>query len=227
MARIFIVEDNDNLREAVSGYLQLDGHEVVEFSRFRGLHEAVEKQAPDLLILDVMLPDGDGFLVAKKLRETHRVPIIFMTAKTTESDRITGLEMGADDYIAKPFSPKELTLRVKAILRRSLAAEAEANNRWHHDGHELLISAVSHQVSHDGRVVQLTAAEWKILLYLTERPGAVVQRTRLLTDVLDYLAEGSERTIDTHVKNLRAKLGHAGWLETIRGFGYRFTGVPS
>ena len=227
MAKIFIVEDNDNLREAVSGYLKLDGHEVVEFPRLRELHNAVDSQTPDLLILDVMLPDGDGFLVAKNLREKHQMPIIFMTAKSTESDRITGFEIGGDDYIVKPFSPKELTLRVTAILKRSSRPATETHGTWKHEEHELRVSVKNHQVSHDGRTVPLTAAEWKLLLYLIERPGAVVQRTRLLTDVLEYLDDGSERTIDTHVKNLRAKLGHPGWIETIRGFGYRFTGMPA
>ena len=119
MAKVFLVEDNDNLREAVASYLRLDGHEVSEFPRVRGLHEAVDREAPDLIVLDVMLPDGDGFAIAKNLRQNHDYPIIFMTARTSESDRITGLELGADDYIVKPFSPKELTLRVKAILRRT------------------------------------------------------------------------------------------------------------
>ena len=227
MAKIVIVEDNENLREAVTGYLRIDGHDVIEFARLRGLHEAVEKEKPDLLILDVMLPDGDGFLTAKNLRVNHDMPIIFMTAKSEESDRITGFEVGGDDYIVKPFSPKELTLRVKAILRRVGGDETESHESWTHEGHELRVSAETHQVFHDERSIQLTAAEWKILLYLVERPGAVVGRSRILSESLDYIAEGSERTIDTRVKNIRAKIGHAGWFETIRGFGYRFTGHPS
>lgn len=224
MAIIFLVEDNDSLREAVRSYLQLDGHEVVEFARIRGLHEAVRTQHPDLLILDVMLPDGDGFVAAKALREHHHMPIIFMTAKSSESDRITGFELGADDYIVKPFSPKELTLRVKAILRRSATAERPAGNRWRHEDHVLEVDPDAHTVESDGTDVKLTAAEWNILLYLTRHAGTVIERTQLLTESLDYVAEGSERTIDTHIKNLRAKLGHSAWIETIRGFGYRFTG---
>ena len=226
MAKIFILEDNDNLREAVTGYLKIDGHEVVEFERLRGLHEAIAKEKPDLLILDVMLPDGDGFLAAKNIRRNMDIPIIFMTAKSTETDRITGFEVGGDDYIVKPFSPKELTLRVKAILRRVGGEQKEAHHTFNHDGHELCILVGSHLVVHDGEDIRLTAAEWKILLYLVERPGALIERSRILTDSLDYIAEGSERTIDTHLKNIRAKLGHAGWIETIRGFGYRFTGIP-
>ncbi len=226
MAKIFIIEDNENLREAVVGYLKIDGHEVVEFDRLRGLHQAITKERPDLLILDVMLPDGDGFLTAKNLRANLTIPIIFMTAKAAESDRITGFEVGGDDYIVKPFSPKELTLRVKAVLRRIGGEEEETPDSWRHDGHELHVVVESHEVFHDGEKIELTAAEWKILLYLVERPGMVIERNRILTDSLDYIAEGSERTIDTHLKNIRAKLGHPGWFETIRGFGYRFTGVP-
>ncbi|MBT3274373.1 MAG: response regulator transcription factor [Spirochaetales bacterium] len=224
MAKIFLVEDNDNLREAVAGYLVLDGHEVVEFSRFRRFHDAVEKGKPDLMILDVMLPDGDGFLVAKKLSETQNIPVIFMTAKATESDRITGFEIGADDYIVKPFSPKELTLRVKAVLRRTAPGEEPKQNSWELNGNELQILDDAHQVLHDGENIQLTAAEWKILTHLADRAGIVVERTHLLTESLDYIAEGSERTIDTHIKNIRSKLGSAEWIETIRGFGYRFSG---
>lgn len=227
MAKIVIVEDNENLREAVTGYLKIDGHEVIEFDRLRGLHETVATEKPDLLILDVMLPDGDGFLTAKNLREKFDLPIIFMTARSTESDRITGFEVGGDDYIVKPFSPKELTLRVKAILRRLGGEERETHDAWTLEEHELRISTDTHQVFHDGKEVVFTAAEWKILSYLVERPGAVVDRNRILSESLDYMAEGSERTIDTHVKNIRAKLGVAEWFETIRGFGYRFTGIPT
>ena len=226
MAKVFLVEDNDNLREAVTSYLALDGHEVTEFSRLRGLHEKVEAQRPDVLILDVMLPDGDGFMAAKTLRENHQMPIIFMTAKSSESDRITGFEIGGDDYIVKPFSPKELTLRVKAILRRSQKVQIEKHSEWEQNDHVLIINDQSHKVTHDEMSIELTAAEWKILKYLADRPGTVIERVRLLTESLDYLVEGSERTIDTHVKNIRAKLSQADWIETIRGFGYRFSGNP-
>ena len=122
MARIFLVEDNETLREAVVSYLRLADHEVVEFGAIARVREAVDTRPPDLLILDVMLPDGDGFLLARQIRRTHAFPLIFLTAKTAESDRITGFELGADDYVVKPFSPKELALRVEALLRRSRAA---------------------------------------------------------------------------------------------------------
>ena len=229
MAKIFLVEDNENLREAVSSYLKLDDHEVTEFDRTRGVLEALETKRSDLLILDVMLPDGDGFQLARQIRKKHQMPILFLTAKSSESDRITGFEIGGDDYVVKPFSPKELTLRVKAILRRSRSEVPSEKQRgvWLYKDHVLELDGTTHRAKADGTVLNLTAAEWKILDYLSSHPGIVVGRNRLMGESLDYLMpEGSERTIDTHIKNLRAKLGEHGWIETVRGFGYRFSGEP-
>jgi DNA-binding response OmpR family regulator len=228
MARIFVVEDNESLREAVCSYLSLNDHEVVEFPRLGGVLEAIETRPPDLIVLDVMLPDGDGFLLARKIRKGHTVPIIFLTARATESDRITGFELGADDYVVKPFSPKELSLRVEAVLRRSGEKEAGSvpSQSWVLGGGLLQLDEAAHRATVDGAQVNLTVAEWKILSYLTARSGTVVSRERLLGESLDYLvAEGSERTVDTHIKNLRSKLGDPGWIETVRGFGYRFSGT--
>jgi DNA-binding response OmpR family regulator len=227
MARIFVVEDNEALREAVCSYLRLNDHEIVEFPRIEGLLDAVQTNSPDLIVLDVMLPDGDGFLLARRIRKSHTTPIIFLTAKASESDRITGFELGADDYVVKPFSPKELSLRVEAILRRgSEKVEQSALSRhWVLGGRKLELDESAHRVALDGKEISLTAAEWKILTYLATRSGTVVSRERLLGESLDYLvAEGSERTVDTHIKNLRSKLGESGWIETVRGFGYRFSG---
>lgn len=234
MARIFVVEDNESLREAVVSYLRLADHEVVEFAGASRVAEAVDTRPPDLLILDVMLPDGDGFRLARSIRKRHAVPLVFLTARTAESDRITGFELGADDYVVKPFSPKELVLRVEALLRRSgptagtAAAGPAVPRSWQRGGRLLRIDEAAHRASLDGSDLDLTGAEWKILRQLAARAGTVVSRERLLGEGLEYLvAEGSERTADTHVKNLRAKLGDAGWIETVRGFGYRFAGEPA
>jgi len=227
MARIFVVEDNESLREAVCSYLRLNDHEVVEFSRLGGVLEAIDTKPPDLIVLDVMLPDGDGFLLARTIRKDHSFPIIFLTARATESDRITGFELGADDYVVKPFSPKELSLRVEAVLRRSgeRAVRPVRSLRWALGGRVLQLDEAAHRATVDGGEINLTVAEWKILSYLAGRSGTVVSRERLLGESLDYLvAEGSERTVDTHIKNLRSKLGDPGWIETVRGFGYRFSG---
>lgn len=157
------------------------------------------------------------------------LPIIFLTAKASESDRITGFELGADDYVVKPFSPRELSLRVEAVLRRSGSGGAKpgATMSWVLGKQVLELDEAAHRASVAGNEINLTVAEWKILSYLATHLGVVVGRERLLGESLDYLvAEGSERTVDTHIKNLRAKLGSAGWIETVRGFGYRFSGTP-
>jgi two-component system phosphate regulon response regulator PhoB len=225
MARIFFVEDNANLREAAVSYLELDGHQVVEFERVKGVLEAVSMAPPELIVLDVMLPDGNGFMLARRIREASNVPILFLTARTAESDRITGFEVGGDDYVLKPFSPKELVLRIGAILRRGAGTSEESQTRaWTLDDHQLVLDDRAHRATADGRELSLTAAEWKILEYLAENSGTVMSRQQLLGACLDYIAEGSERTIDTHVKNLRSKLGEVRWIETVRGFGYRFSG---
>ncbi len=226
MATIFLVEDNETLREAVRSYLQLDDHEVVEFSRLRGVLEAVRLRLPDCIVLDVMLPDGNGFQLARQIKNFRDIPIVFLTARSSESDRITGFEMGADDYVVKPFSPRELTLRVKALLKRSGTTErqSEGPGRWLLGTRQLTMDPASHLFTVDAAAVTLTAAEWKILEHLLRHAGQVIDRDRLLGAGLDYLAEGSERTIDTHIKNIRTKLGESGWIETVRGFGYRFAG---
>jgi two-component system phosphate regulon response regulator PhoB len=174
-----------------------------------------------------MLPDGDGFHLARRIRADYDVPILFLTARNAESDRITGFEVGGDDYVVKPFSPRELALRVRAILRRGTREGDPQVSRWQLDNHSLAIDRAAHRVEVDGTEAVLTAAEWKILDYLAQNAGIVIDRSRILGECLDYLAEGSERTIDTHVKNVRAKLGERDWIETVRGFGYRFAGAPA
>lgn len=238
-----MVEDNDSIREAVAGYLALDDHEVIEFASAEGVLAAAGEGAPDLYVLDIMLPGESGFQLAKRIRSTSATPFLFLSAREAESDRIFGFELGADDYIVKPFSPKELVLRVNVILRRASPDDGEpvtggglergaangstgqTNIELPDSGKCLSISRRSHAVTIDGQELALTASEWRILVYLSTRPAAVVSREQILTECLDYLHDGSERTVDTHVKNLRAKLGDPRWIETVRGFGYRFAGA--
>ncbi len=229
MAKILLVEDNENVREAAAGYLKLEGYEVEEYGAIKPAEKFLDSPAgaaPDLILLDVMLPDGDGFLFAKRIKEKRDIPIIFLTARDQESDRITGLELGADDYVVKPFSTKELVLRVKAVLKRSGGSPSSADvlHSYELDGGRLQIVEDEHRILLDGTPLLFTAAEWNILLFLAEKSPQVFNRVQLLEYCLNSVAEGSERTIDTHVKNIRAKLGDGGWIETVRGFGFRFNG---
>jgi two-component system phosphate regulon response regulator PhoB len=231
MAKIFVVEDNPGLSEAIVSYLEIEGHSVVLFERLAGLMEAVRMAGADLIVLDVMLPDGDGFMMARRIRKESKVPIMFLTARSSESDRITGFEIGADDYVVKPFSMRELVLRVRTILARTMSAkqvDVDLPRSWRLVGqqadHLLMLDDKLHVASHDGKEIKLTATEWKLVAYMAEREMMVVSREQLLGSCLDYLAEGSERSINTHMKNIRAKLGGVEWIETVRGFGYRFVG---
>ncbi len=227
MARVLIVEDNQLIRDAVSQYFQIDGDEVLEFPHAKGVLDAIEVQAPDVIILDIMLPDENGFVLAKRIRRRSSVPIIFLTAKESESDRITGFELGADDYVVKPFSTKELVLRTRALLKR-VSGDSEQEEReteWVLDGERLVIDTRRHRAVLNGEELTLTVSEWKILAYLSHRYQEVCSRRQILGECLDYLHEGPERTVDTHIANLRSKLGAGDWVETVRGYGYRFCGV--
>lgn len=233
MACIILVEDNNLIREAVSGYLKLEGHSVVEFSGISGVMESVRRNIASLIVLDVMLPDGSGFALAKAIRAESSIPLVFLTAKDSESDRILGFELGADDYICKPFSAKELVLRIQALLRRSGAGgrqgSADPSGLWQlkEGGSGVLrtarIDTLKHELTVNGAPVVLTSAEWKILTFLAANCDQVVSREQILSECFNYFFEGSERTVDTHIANVRAKLG-SGWIATVRGYGYRFNG---
>ena len=231
MACIILVEDNNLIREAVAGYLKLEGHSVIEFTGVSGVMETVRRGVASLLVLDVMLPDGSGFALAKEVRAESDVPLIFLTAKDSESDRILGFELGADDYICKPFSAKELVLRIQALLRRTEGKGADESNPsglWYIEGKggkksEASIDTLKHELKIDGKPVSLTSAEWKILIFLASHCGQVVSREQILSECFKYFFEGSERTVDTHIANVRSKVG-SGWIGTVRGYGYRFNG---
>ena len=183
---------------------------------------------PALIVLDLMLPGMPGAEVCKALRAepaTARIPIIMLTAKAEESDRIVGLELGADDYITKPFSPRELVLRVKSVIRRS-SGEPEIVDKL--QVNEIMVDPSRHQVTTAGKTVELTATEFKLLVILMERRGRVQNRERLLNDVWGYRTAIDTRTVDTHVRRLREKLGPSGeCIETVRGFGYRIEENPA
>lgn len=227
MNLIYIVEDHDVIRDGVRRYLEMSGYSVLGFENLEKARQAISVKAPDLLLQDVMLPDGDGFDFVSEIRKTMSFPVIFMTARIGEEDRIRGFELGGDDYITKPFSLKELVLRVGAVLRRTENRSKDVDRfaeSFFLDGSRLSFNEQAHQASVDGKDSGLTAAEWRILKYLSNRQGTVVSRDELIKECFDYLSGSYGRIVDTHIKNIRAKLGDNRWIETVRSFGYRFAG---
>ena len=223
MARVLVIEDEQDLAELLDYNLKAEGHEVdVARSGAAGLSH-FKSFKPELVLLDLMLPDISGSDVARMLREGDggkRVPNIMVTARGEESDRVKGLELGADDYVVKPFSVKELLLRVKAVLRRR-ADEPVSRDAVLTAG-QVRLDPARHEVMAAGKPVVLTALEFRLLKTFLERPGRVQTRDTLLSDVWGIDAEITTRTVDTHVKRLREKLGDAGEIiETIRGVGYK------
>jgi len=221
--RIMVVEDHAQTRELLQYNLTAAGYEVrTAPDGLQGM-EVMGRWRPDLLLLDLMLPGMDGFEVCRKLKQVQTlrgIPVIMLTALGEEVDRIVGLELGAEDYVAKPFSPRELLLRVKALLRRAAPQEGQAEG-FHEAG--LVIDFEAHTVLVDGADAGLTATEHKILKELVASKGRVLPRERLLDTVWDTDFDGTSRTVDTHMRRLRGKLGpYAEWIETVRGVGYRF-----
>lgn len=233
MARILLLEDDDLIRDAVAEYLTLADHEVVALADGSEAIAACEREPFDMCVLDIMVPGSSGLAVAKHIRARSDTPVLFLTARSDEASRITGFEIGADDYVTKPFSPRELVLRVQAILRRgSGAATAAAGSASPECSYvcgdrRLVLDRERHQVLENGRPVDLTSTEWKVLEALVEHAGRVLSRDAILAAALGYDTGVETRTADTHLKNLRRKLGDPGWIATVRGFGYRFEGVVS
>ncbi len=220
---ILVIDDERDLIELVRYNLDKEGFDVFAASDGTSGLEIATKHKPDLVVLDLMMPGMDGLEVCRRMRaddRTRRIPVIMLTAKAGETDRIVGLEMGADDYVTKPFSPRELVARVKAVLRRTSDQQepAELIRRG-----ELAIDAKRHEVTYAGQPVALTATEFRILRFLASRPGRVVSREDIIDSALGREAAIFDRTIDVHVTALRKKLGSGGvQIETVRGFGYKF-----
>ena len=227
--RILVVEDETVIRDAVSAYLERENYTVRGVGDGQSAVEEFEKHSFDLVILDLMLPKLSGERVCRAIRDVSNVPIIMLTAKGEVEDRIIGLELGADDYLVKPFSPRELVARVRALFRRA-HKEAEPQAEVLEYG-VLTIDISGHKVLIRGEEVDLTASEFKLLTTLARYPGRVYSRMELVEKVLGYDFEGYERPIDSHVKNLRAKLGddprNPHWLFTVHGVGYRFEAAPN
>jgi DNA-binding response OmpR family regulator len=204
-ATILVVEDERKIRELLRSYLEREGLEVVTTDSGAEAVTLAERIAPDLVVLDLRLPDVPGEEVAREVRRGSRVPILMLTAKAGEADRIRGLELGADDYVTKPFSPRELVLRVQAILRRG-AGEPGEEERASFGGGELVLDDARREVVVRGERVELTPTEWGILTALSRTPQRVYSRFELIDRVRGHEFEGYERTVDSHVKNLRRKI---------------------
>ncbi|MGE4299623.1 MAG: response regulator [Desulfovibrionaceae bacterium] len=220
---VLVIEDDEDILQLLSYNLEAAGYAPLTAGDGEtGLALALRK-LPQCVILDLMLPGMDGFEVCRELRrqpETRAIPVIMLTARGDEVDRVVGLEMGADDYVVKPFSPRELLLRVKAVLKRAQPSTEEAAV-LRRDG--LVVDVQAHAVMVDGEPVQLTATEFKLLVDLLKRQGRVQTRDHLLNTVWGYEFEGYARTVDTHIRRLRQKIGrYADYIETVRGVGYRF-----
>ena len=217
--KILVVDDESRIRKLIKDYLRRSGYEVIEASDGEEALEIFYKTKDiSLIILDVMMPNLDGWEVLKEIRESSKVPIIMLTAKSEEEDELNGYSLGADEYVLKPFSPKVLVARVEAVLRRSLGEETSIIEN---DG--IRIDENAHEVTVDGKSVELSVREYDLLKYFMKNPGIALSREKILNSVWDYDYYGDARTIDTHVKKLRSKLLDKGDLiKTIWGVGYKF-----
>lgn len=222
MKKILVVEDEERIVELVRAYLERAGYRVLAAYDGQAGLELFQRERPSLVVLDLMLPELDGLDVARRIRQESDVPLIMLTARTEEADRVAGLELGADDYITKPFSLRELVARVRAVLRR---AEGFRIPQRLERG-ELIIDLEARQVELVGRAVELTPTEFDLLATLARHPGRVFNRLQLLEALDHYPSTGFARTIDTHIKNLRKKLepdpGRPHYIQTVHGVGYRF-----
>ena len=220
--KILIVEDEQDISEMIAYNLEKEGFETALASDGEDALPLARSERPDLVVLDVMLPGMDGLEICRAIRrdpELAHLPVIMLTARAQETDKIVGLELGADDYITKPFSPKELVARIRAILRRVAKPRPASAIR----AGVLEVDPLKHRASLEGEPLALTSTEFGILHYLASRPGEAVTRQTIIMDVLGYSADVYDRTVDTHIKTLRKKLGPArGYIETVRGKGYRF-----
>jgi two-component system alkaline phosphatase synthesis response regulator PhoP len=223
--RILVVEDEKKIAELVKAYLEKEGFEVTVAITGQQAVSILKNQF-DLIILDLMLPDMDGEDICRSIRKDSDIPIIMLTAKSEEEDRIKGLGIGADDYVVKPFSPRELVARVKALLRRTKGPKQGASfNKG-----DLVIDSLHFEIKKDGHPVVLTPTEFKLLQCLAEHPGQIFSRLQLVNIILGYDFEGYDRTIDAHIKNIRHKIEEdpkaPSYIKTVYGVGYRFIGQP-
>lgn len=228
MANLLICDDEAGLRSVLKRYAVFEGHQVTEAKNGMEAVELTRENNYDIIIMDVMMPLLDGFSAVKEIRKKHDTPVIMLTARGEEYDKVLGFELGVDDYVVKPFSSKEIMMRIQAILRRY---EHGNNGGAGEDGHiifekeGLKVDMTSYQVFVDGEVIQMPPKEYDLLFYLIRNRGIAVPREKILTEIWGYDFYGDTRTLDTHVKLLRKSLGpYSAYITTIRGVGYRFDG---
>ena len=218
MQNIIVLDDEKEIADLLEVYLTNEGYQVFKFYRAEGVLDCIRDNEISLAILDVMLPDIDGFQLCRKIRENWYFPIIMLTAKDQEQDELLGFELGVDEYISKPFSPKILVARVEAILRRTVQTEGEQI-----EAGGIVMDVGGHHVSIDGKSINLSYKEFELLQYFMSNQGRALTRESILNQVWNYDYFGDARTIDTHVKKLRNKLGEKGsYIHTIWGMGYKF-----
>lgn len=221
---IYFLEDDNSIRELVVYTLNSTVQEAKGFERPSLFWEAIKQQLPNLILLDIMLPEEDGLQVLKKLRSapaTQQIPVMMLTAKGSEYDKVVGLDQGADDYLAKPFGMMELSARVRALLRRGSVGEKDTAYQIG----QLYVNPSKHVVTVEGQEVLLTFKEFELLSFLLKHQGFVLDRDRILNEIWGYEFDGESRTVDVHIRTLRQKLGSCGdYIETIRGLGYKIGG---
>jgi len=228
MRRVLVVDDEPHIRTVLRSYLQADGFDVTEAADGEGAIAAIRDLRPDVVLLDVMLPGIDGLEVLRQLRVFSDAYVILVTARAEEVDKLVGLGVGADDYVTKPFSPREVTARVKAVLRRDRGVRTGEEAALRFDG--LIIDTVGREVEANGASVMLSSLEFDLLAALAGAPGRVFSRAQLLERVWGYDFYGDERVVDVHIRSLRARLGDPAGdphlIATVRGAGYKFVGSP-
>jgi len=221
MQKLLIVDDEINIRKVIKEYGEFNGYQVDESADGMDAVALCKKNDYDLIIMDVMMPRLDGFSACKEIRKTKSTPIIMLSARGEEYDKLFGFELGIDDYMVKPFSPKELMARINAILARHSSAAQSANEALVFDG--LVIDIIARVVSVDGQRIELTPKEYELLFYMALNKNIALSRDKLLSDIWGYDFFGDDRTIDTHIKNLRNNLGkYRDFIVTLRGVGYKF-----
>lgn len=221
MYNILVCDDEEGIRTLIAKYAKFEGHNIIEAENGMQAIEICRNKDIDIIVMDIMMPELDGFSAVREIRKDKDTPVIMLSARGEEYDRIHGFEVGADDYLVKPFSPKELMMRIDVIMRRRTKQSANGHNVYEKEG--LVIDFTARRVTIDGVDAELSPKEYDLLFYLVKNKGIALSREKLITNVWGYDFYGDDRTLDTHIKLLRKHLGdYASYVVTLRGTGYRF-----